>query len=97
MPAPETLIKRPNESRAYNIDFVNLLAVGPPAETITTVSSVTGSPAGLTITSPIISGTKVQVRISGGTNGIEYVITANIITSDGNTLEDCGTLLVLIC
>jgi hypothetical protein len=89
--ATERLSKQPSESRLYAIDFVNLLATG---ETISSVTSVVGTPSGLTIGSPTISGTQVLFRVSGGVEGVLYSIVALIRTSLSNTLEGDGILEV---
>ena len=76
------------------MDFSLLLESG---ETISAVSNFTATPAGLTIGTPAISGTKAQARISGGTDGVLYHVTVTITTSAGNTRSDCGDLLVRAC
>ena len=80
----EILSKQPAESRLYDIDFAPLLATG---DTITSVTSVTTAQVGLTIASPSFASPLVQVRISRGTDGTLYKITAIIVTTDGDTLE----------
>jgi hypothetical protein len=89
---PDTLVHQPTESRLYNFEFAALLSTG---ETISSVTSVTPSPAsGITVGSPAISGTKVQVRVSGAT-AVYYKLTAIIVTSASNTLETEGILRVV--
>jgi len=48
----------------------------------------------LTLGSPTFSGQKVQVRISGGTNGERYKITGSAQSSGGDTVEFEGVLWV---
>ncbi len=80
----EILDKQPTESDLFDIDFEPKLATG---DTVTAVTSVTTAQAGLTIGVPTFSTPLVQVRISGGTDGILYKITAIVTTANGNTLE----------
>ncbi len=78
------LDKQPTESDLFDIDFTPKLVTG---DTISSVTSVATAQAGLTIGAPLLSSPKVQVRISGGTDGTLYKITAIVVTSNGNTLE----------
>lgn len=89
----QTLIKQPNESRIYTMSFEANLGSG---ETLSAVSSFTGSPDGLTIADASVSsdGKKAQARISDGTAGEGYKITVVATTSFGNTLEAEGALVV---
>lgn len=86
-----SLIKQPGESRLYSMEFAANLAAG---ETIATVDSVTASPSGLTIGSPVANGTKADVRISGGTAPTTYKVTFTVTTSASNILEAEGVLVV---
>lgn len=91
MSAP-SLVKQPSESRIFSMDFAGLMAAG---ETITSVSSVTATPNGLTLAgSPAASGQVATQRIAGGTSGHKYVVTFIVTTSLGNTLEGEGILQV---
>ncbi len=89
--ADEILDKQPGESRRYDIDFAPLLAT---SDAIDAVTSVTGSPSGLTIGGAAISSPKIQVRISGGTDGVLYQITAKVTTTGGDALETEARLRV---
>ena len=80
----EILTKQPGESRLYDIDFAPLLATN---DTIASVTSVTTAQSGLVIGSPAFTTPKVQVRISEGTDGTLYKITAIIVSTVGDTLE----------
>jgi len=80
------------------MDFSALLAAG---ETLSSVSSISQAARGnvqgaasLNIGAGSTSGSKVQFRISGGTNGEDYKITVVVTTSQGNTLEGEGWLYV---
>ena len=85
LPAVPTIYKQPWEDIAYDFDFTPLLGSG---ETLSSATSATGDPSGLTIGSPALNGTKkVQVRISGGTNGQTYTVTVRAATSAANNRE----------
>lgn len=91
MAVPQTLTKQPSESRIYDMSFsANMIA----AEAISSVTSIVATPAGLTLGPPTFSGTRLQVRISGGTTGVLYKLTAVVVTSLANILEGDGYLLV---
>lgn len=88
--------KHPSESILYAIDFTALLSSG---ETLSGTPTVTGSPSGLTIGTPAVNtatlvddegntvaiGKAVQVRISAGTAGIDYVLTVSCATTGSDT------------
>ena len=88
--------KHPSESIAYAIDFTSLLSTG---ETLTGTPTVSGSPTGLTIGTPAVNtatiiddegntvaiGKAVQVRISGGTDSIDYSLTISCSTTASDT------------
>jgi len=73
------------------MNFAADLAVG---ETIASITSVTGSPSGLTISEQTIDvgGKKIQCRFAG-TPG-SYKVTGKVATSDDNVIEGDGILLV---
>lgn len=84
------LIKDPDESRVYSIDFNNLLGSG---ESISVID-ITQSPSGLTIGTPASTTGIVQFRVSGGSAGTMYLLDAIVTTSSSNTLN--GTVKLLI-
>jgi hypothetical protein len=86
-----TKTKQPAESKQYAIDFANLLADG---DSIASITSVTGTPTGLTIEDEAIAGTTVTFTISGGTDGTTYAVEALVATTDGEILEGDGWLKV---
>lgn len=88
--------KSPAEKRKYAFDFVNQDEI-VNGETLTGTPTVTGAPAGLTITDIAIAGTKVQFFVAAGSSGQDYQIDCTVTTSDGATLVECGTLRVLNC
>lgn len=55
-------------------------------------TTVTASPSGLTVGSPVVSGRYVQVAVSGGSSepGTAYVLTCTVSTSGGATLSQRG-------
>lgn len=90
------LEKSPGDVRRFAMDFSSLpeLASG----TIASITSITASPDGLTLSSQQIdSGSKsVSCIISGGVNGKPYNVTFKVVTSGGQTLERTGTLYVKV-
>lgn len=94
----DTLVKRPGESKRYNFDFTNLLATGDAIDAIVSISADTPDGAdALSIGAGSISSPIVQARISGGSHGYTYEVTAKVTTEDGDTHEDCGLLEVVEC
>ena len=103
--ATKVLVKASTESILFGFDFGPLLNTGETLSTIT----VTGSPSGLTIGTPTVKATSwvdyltgetiaanegAQCRISGGTAGSDYTLTATATTSDSNTRVIICTLQV---
>lgn len=90
--AIQTRYKQPTESRVYTMDFSGKMQAG---ETIASVTTFTVAPAtGLTYNTATPDGQVVNFRLSGGTVNTQYKITVLVLTSDGNTLEGEGNLLV---
>ncbi len=86
-------IKRPAEVRTGSLDFKNFPEI-VAGDTLSTVTSVAATPAGLTLGSGSISGTQVQTLMSSGTDGVLYTITATAVTTGGKTLVAVGQLAV---
>lgn len=98
-------LKHPSESRVYGVDFTRLLAVG---ETLTGSPTVTVAPSGVTASGSVVNsstfldddgvtiavGKGVQVRLAGGSDGSDYVVTISVGTSQSNTLVVVATLQV---
>ncbi len=103
MPAsnvPKTLEKTVDEDDIFTFDFVNRLNTGETISsvgTITQINDATPSATPVTLGTPTFSGSKVQVRISVGVDGTTYTLTCPIATSDSNTKEQCGKLLIKEC
>jgi len=85
------LKKQVAESRKYTMDFSPNMA---SSETISSVTSVTATPTGLTIGTPAIVGQTVEVQISVGTNNTLHHVVFKIVTSAANTLVADGWLQV---
>jgi len=86
-----TRTKQPTEILTYAMDFVDLLCSG---DDLASVTSITSSPTGLTISAGSISGTEVQFNISGGTDDTTYHIEVIVVTTGAETLEGDGYLFV---
>lgn len=92
-----TVTKQPAESFSRFIDFVRRLDTG---ETLTGVAVTarnvaTGSDTtAMLVSSPAVSGTKGQARLSAGADAETHVIQVRVTTNLGNTYEDEFLLLV---
>lgn len=86
--------KDPSESILPRIDFS---ADMDDAETVVAIDSVVATPSGLTVASNGISsdGKRVQIRISGGTDGERYEVRVTVTTSAPQTLA--GGLYCVVC
>lgn len=93
MPLPNVLLKDPDETKTYTIDFSNGLASG---ETIST-ESLSISPSGLTDSSLTSDDDTVQFKLSGGTLDTTYIVTATVTTSNSNTLQNSFSIAVKDC
>lgn len=89
--AIQTLVKQPSESRVFEFDFGAKLSSGESLNG----AAVSVAPSGLTLGAPAYSGNKAQIRISGGTAGVTYKLTAVVNTSLSNILEEDGNLKVI--
>lgn len=104
--ATKVLVKGSTESVLFGFDFGPLLNAG---ETLTGTPTLSSSPSGLTIGTPAVKSTSwvdyltgetiaanegYQARISGGTAGSDYTLTATATTSDSNTRVIVCTLQV---
>ena len=92
-PTPETLCKPEDASRLYNFDFSDFSEFRD-GETITSVTSVEADVSGLTIGTPTSDGAIAQARISSGSSGTTYTLSATVVTSGGSTLVQTGYLEV---
>lgn len=96
--APEILKKTPVEVVVRPFEFSGAgLATG---ETLSTIVSATVDPvegSGLAIDASVIAGSQVQLTLSGGVLYHSYEVEVLVTTSTGETLETCGTMVVLPC
>ena len=88
----QVLQKRPNESRLYDFEFLPKLE--DDSEVILSVTHLSSSPSGLTVGSPSIGGSRVQVRLADGIDGGKYLQTCRVLTDRANTLQVDGWLSV---
>ena len=94
--APGYLVKHPDESLVYAMDFANLLGAG---ELLTAVANSTPlvdvvSTPPLVFGTPSIVGTQIRFRVSGGQASMDYRITVEAATSAANTRAAVGVLFV---
>jgi hypothetical protein len=87
-----TLRKPAGMARYYLFDF-SAFAEVRAGETLST-PAITSTPTGLIVGSPTVSGSQVQVLVSGGTAGTRYTLTVTVNTSGGAVLTFDGGLLV---
>lgn len=86
-------VKQPSETRTFTLDFTDVLDTG---DTIASITSVTGTPTGLTIGSEAIDSTAhmITFEIAGGTDATTYALEAIIVTTNGETIEKDANLFV---
>jgi len=101
--SPPILAKQPSENRTFSFDF------GPRLEESETIISVDAvhqrvidresgrksDSNGLDLREPVIDGQVIRLRISGGQDQALYEITFLITTSNEDTVEGEGLLLVV--
>jgi len=90
---PEYLRKSPGDIRNYYLDYGAMAEIAVDGETIAS-ASITSTPSGLTIGSPVINGTKVVFLITGGTTNATYLITVSATTSTSKVLSRTAELRV---
>ncbi len=86
----QILTMQPGELKHFAVDLVDKIKSG---DSLASVTSVTGSPSGLTISATGISGTTVTFSATTETEAT-YLISAIAVTTDGETLEGNGYLIV---
>lgn len=92
----ESLEKRVNESRLYNMNFSPKMS---DAESIVSVDLLTSAatttgPTALVLGTVAISGKQIQFRITGGSDGGKYLLTGRVTTDLSNKIQTEGYLLV---
>lgn len=90
--AAEIHCKTIGEIRKYDMDFADDLSTGDSLTGTPTV--VEESTSDLTIDQETISGTVAQCRVAGGVDGVEYLLRYTVTTTNGDTLETLGRLVV---
>lgn len=96
----DPLVKRPAESRLYDIDFRDLLlAGGALTGTPTAAQLLIDGSGSVTLGGTSVSGTKAQVRISAGSDGglHKITLTATDDAASPNTLQECFYLRIEDC
>lgn len=83
----------------YTFPFASLLGQGvtisTAAVTAAVYSGTDASPSSIVSGSATISGTNVAQKITAGTEGVTYLLTCSITTSDGQTLQLIAYLPVI--
>lgn len=75
-------VKDPADDTLYQFDWSEFLE---PGETIASYSTTVDT--NLTKLAELATATSVSVRVSGGTDATESLVTCNIVTSLGNTYD----------
>ena len=87
-----------NETRKETFDFISRLATGETISsasvTATTYSGTDAVPSGLISGAAAISGTKVTQSLTGGIEGVTYLLICSAVTSTGQTLKLPAYLVV---
>lgn len=91
--SPEILYKDPEDVILKTFDWTHFLFDDAVVQGTNTWSV---SPSGPTFSAQTIlsSGLKTSALISGGAAGKDYIVTNRVTTSDGQTIEESGTLRV---
>lgn len=97
--APQILFKAGEEITLRDFDFAgNELVEGETVALILLVTiTPTGDPADLALDAQATSGTKVQLTLSKGRDGVQYDIHVKVRTSTSQELAMCGRLNVGPC
>jgi hypothetical protein len=82
-------VKDPAESKRYGFDWTAHLEDG---DSVTTSTWVVAD--GLTGTEGELVGNVAAIRLSGGTEGTEYRVTNNVVTTQGDIFERSFTVNV---
>ena len=88
--AKQRVEKHSGETLILDMDFSAWML---STDTITN-QVVTHSPVGLTITDQFVNGQSVRLTVSGGSSGVNYKVSVQIVTSAGETLIGEGILIV---
>lgn len=88
------LVKWSGDRRNYSFDFSAIDEISVGNETLAS-ATVTCSPSGLTIGTPSVTTTEVQVEIRGGTAGTTYRVLIAATTSGGSIFDEVVPFVVL--
>ena len=81
------------EAQTYAFDYsarLQLIA----GQTIASVVGISSNPSGLTFGSTTTSGSQLLCRVSGGAEGTNYVVTALVTLSGGDSIACVGEELI---
>lgn len=85
-------VKRPAENKTYSIDFKDVI---PDGQVIASVDSVAAAAVGnvtetvaFSVGSNTFAGTKVNVKLSGGTDGEDYEVSVTVTDDVGDIHAD---------
>ena len=90
------IIKDPDANITYSLDWTNYLTTGDSllhdstGEPTVTLGTISGDAAPLAFptshaTDVTVAGTKVVLRVNGGTAGNVYPVEVKVVTADGDT------------
>ena len=88
----DELYKTDDTNRLFDMEFKADLRTG---DTLASITSVDTSPAGLTVDSEAVDGTRAQVKVSGGAKGVRYLFTVLVKTAAGDDIEGYGYLTII--
>lgn len=96
---PSFTRKRIDEVIPLTFDLKNILGTGETISTsptweVTVEEGTDASPEAILSGSPTISGSEIIQRIIAGLEGVKYKIVGKAVTSDANTYEPSGLILV---
>lgn len=82
--------KTPNEAKVITWDFTNVATgtLSSPSITKSTIVGSDPSAAGLSVTSPIVSGSTVYTLVSNGLDNCSYELLCTVSDSSGQVHQD---------
>lgn len=90
-----SMTKQPNEILDFDIDYTTVLAGRVDTLTTPTVTITPSTGVPITAPTPTISGNKVKVVVSAGTDAITYKVTVTVLTTPaGLKYEDEVNIVV---
>lgn len=85
-----TYQQQPADNLDYAFDYADFLQAGDSVASGT--QSV--SPAGLSVTGPIKSGTQLKYWVTGGVSGTKYKVTITMTTTLGRVKQDEAVFMI---